>query len=337
MLPTSEAEVCLSCHGNEADRNRRIATNDIASDASPPLLETALSQTYLHPLNRKAVVSGKSNEVVCTSCHSPHRRSLRGQNRSQPNGKVRLSPRDPSQQEYELCQSCHGKKGIAADALGDISRLLTPENASFHPVHAPARTLSPSVKSRISGRRVNCTDCHGNASKRGARGPHGSTVASILRWNYQTADGATEAPETYTLCYECHNRKAIFSSSPFPLHSSHVIQDKTSCATCHAPHGSIGNRALIRFGEETKLSGVKPSSSGRLAFISPRQGSGACYLICHDVDHNPLGYGLTLGILPPAPTSMGDMVPLRPPGIRPGVDRPGWPDPPKPIGKPIKQ
>jgi len=76
----------------------------------------------------------------------------------------------------------------------------------------------------------------------------------------------------------------------------------TSCATCHSGHGSVGNRALSRFGEETLIAGVTPSlRTGRLAFVSSGPGSGECYLTCHGRDHAPETYGLRL----PAPKETG--------------------------------
>ena len=37
--------------------------------------------------------------------------------------------------------------------------------------------------------------------------------------------------------------------------------------------------------------GVTASSSGILSYESMGSGSGACFLTCHGVDHDPLGYG----------------------------------------------
>ena len=60
---------------------------------------------------------------------------------------------------------------------------------------------------------------------------------------------------------------------------------------CHDPHGATASRALIRFSEPTSITGVLPSSSGLLEFQSDGAGAGGCYLTCHGVDHDPLGYG----------------------------------------------
>ncbi len=86
----------------------------------------------------------------------------------------------------------------------------------------------------------------------------------------------------------------MLGPSPFPEHGLHVAAERSSCATCHDPHGSVANRGLIRFGE-TSFFGtdpVAPAASGRLAFESAAAGAGACYLTCHGHNHDPESYGL---------------------------------------------
>jgi len=107
-------------------------------------------------------------------------------------------------------------------------------------------------------------------------------------------DGASESPEAYNLCYQCHDREKVLDSSTFPLHRRHVIDERASCATCHNPHGSFENRALIRFGEQTLPGGVSPSIlAGNEAFLSDGPGSGTCFLTCHGSDHAPKSYGVS--------------------------------------------
>ena len=97
-------------------------------------------------------------------------------------------------------------------------------------------------------------------------------------------------------CACCHDREEVLSGSRFPYHRQHVVDQRASCSTCHNPHGSVDNRALIRFGEDFGSSlGVSPSiQSGRLAFESEMEGSGACFLMCHGVDHDPKRYGVDI-------------------------------------------
>ena len=289
MLGQPVEATCLQCHGTLSDRNAMVTRNMLAGDATPPLLSSALSQPYVHPMETGATSASLATTSTCTSCHAPHRGSLDAG--EVPPGAPKRSPRNPSRFEYELCESCHGRAGVTTQDVTDISRLLYPGNPSYHPVEAPAAETSPSVIDSLKGGQINCTDCHGNADPTGAAGPHGSPVQYILRRSYNTTDGP-ESEEAYALCYGCHDRDKILSSAAFPEHGEHIQEIGASCATCHNPHGSVINRALIRFGEETIVSGVAPSpSTGRLAFESTGPGSGACYLICHGKDHGPATYG----------------------------------------------
>jgi predicted CXXCH cytochrome family protein len=175
---------------------------------------------------------------------------------------------------------------------GDVGELLDPENRSYHPVRAPSIEGSPSVLPALAGAQINCTDCHGNSDPTGPRGPHGSAFRFILAADYMTTDGTPESPSTFALCYRCHDRERVLDSAAFPEHRMHVVQEKASCATCHNPHGSIVNRGLIRFGEETVVAGVAPSGmTGRLAFVSKAWGAGTCYVTCHGYDHAGTPYG----------------------------------------------
>jgi len=291
MLPLPQVQLCQSCHGARADRDRQVASGAVAASASPLLLSFVLSLPFVHPLAQEGYSEHERGAVVCTSCHTPHR-GLRQAAGSAALGQRRLSTKDPTRFEYELCESCHGNRGITTQSFSDLSRLLSPSNRSFHPVEAPSRESSPSVLPSLTGREINCTDCHGNADPRGPAGLHGSTELYILKARYATTDGSPESPSTFALCYSCHRREAVLSSSAFPQHRRHIVDLKASCATCHNAHGSVQNRALIRFGEETIVAGVSPSGrTGRLAFTSTGPGAGTCYLSCHGEDHGPASYG----------------------------------------------
>lgn len=309
MLPAPQKAVCLACHDTLAAVGARIAGGALAAGASPPLLGTALAGPYPHPLSDQAHTSDERGAVTCSSCHSPHR--------SMPaatDGDRKLSPRDPTRFEFELCLGCHGYSGAGAPTAVDLGRLVSPMSRSYHPIEAPARDASPSVAPGLAGGEINCTDCHGSDDRSAARGPHGSSVPFILARSYSATSGAQESAATYALCYQCHDRQAILERSAFPEHGEHIVDLKASCSTCHNPHGSEDNRALIRFGERGYLGGeVGLGQAGRIAFVSSAPGSGACFLSCHGEDHNPKSYGGEIGgdasanpaalALPPAPAA----------------------------------
>jgi predicted CXXCH cytochrome family protein len=297
MLPGTQTEVCLSCHDSQAKTDRLIGDGTLDKEARPQLLSAALSQPFTHPMDDKAFSRRDGDAVVCTSCHSPHRGSVVAENNAQAPGERRFSTRDPSRFEFELCQQCHGNAGATTQSLLDLSRLTNPNNRSYHPVEAPAVDRTPSVSNELAGKEINCSECHGNSDQSGPRGPHGSAVRYLLRAAYTTVDGSNESEETYALCYDCHDRDTVLDGPAFPLHRNHVVDLQASCATCHSAHGSVENRALIRFGEETYVAGVGPSArTGRIAFESVSPGFGACYVTCHGVDHDPETYGGAFGV-----------------------------------------
>ena len=299
MLAAPQRDVCLSCHGSRAGLDQLILRNVVAADAKPAFLSTVLALPFGHPMTPQAFSALEPGAITCTSCHSPHRAMPQLASPGTPSGRKRPSPRDPIQFEYELCESCHGNLGATTQSRLDISRLFSSTSRSFHPVETPSFERSPSVPASLSGREINCTDCHGNDDPGGPRGPHGSTVRYILVARYTSTDGAPESATTYALCYRCHDRESILTRSPFPEHRRHIVEVMGSCATCHDGHGSVRNRALIRFGEETNLAGVSPSASGKLAFESSAPGSGSCYLTCHGKNHDPLSYGIAAPLAVP--------------------------------------
>lgn len=293
MLGKPQKDVCLRCHGGQVDVDRAVAEGFLMPGSRPPLLSPALALPSQHPLSPTAFGRGTTTEVVCTSCHSPHRSAPPGRGAAAAAGTRYPSPVSASMPEYELCEGCHGGLGAATASRLDVSRLFSPTNASFHPVEAPAARRSPSVTASLSGKFVNCTDCHGSDDSSGSMGPHGSRTRKLLRRPYTTVDGAGESAEVFALCYSCHDRAAVLDRSAFPEHREHIVDLKASCATCHSAHGSIANRALIRFGEDATFGGVAPSAKGgRLAFSSTGPGSGSCWLSCHGRDHGPESYGM---------------------------------------------
>ncbi len=300
MLPGPQGEVCFSCHGSQAGRDRQVMAGVLDSTAQPQLMSSTLTKPYTHPITEKAYSRHEVDAVTCSSCHSPHRGLPPGAKSSAGLGVRRLSTRDRGQTEVELCTSCHEENTATPSDRRDVGGLLRPRNRSYHPVKAPSAERSPSLAADRAGREIECTDCHGNNDPNGIQGPHGSSVRYLLKAEYRTADGGTESAASYALCYGCHERDSVLDSPVFPEHRLHVVDHSASCATCHNPHGSVNNRALIRFGEQAELASVAPSGkTGRLEFDSAGPGSGTCHLTCHGYDHGPVGYGAA-AILPPA-------------------------------------
>jgi len=291
MLPAPQTELCLSCHGGPAAREKAAAERRLGQGARPPDLSTALAQLFVHPMDDQAYSRWESGSVTCTSCHSPHRGSTELSSGARAGG-GRMSARDPSRTEIELCTECHGTPGPGAGNPREIGALIDPRNRSLHAIGTPSRDTSPSVMPSLAGKEISCSDCHGNSDSDGVRGPHGSAVRSILRSSYERNDGNAESATTYSLCYGCHDRGKVLDSPSFPEHRLHVVGERTSCSTCHDAHGSRENRAMIRVSRRAAIVGVSPSGrTGELAFRSSGPGLGSCSLTCHGFDHGPAEYG----------------------------------------------
>jgi predicted CXXCH cytochrome family protein len=171
-----------------------------------------------------------------------------------------------NKKEYEICQECHKNNPIYSYP------------ASMHPVFPSENNLK-------------CSSCHrGNEESQG-KGVHGSIYKGIIYKNYETEDGKEESEETYSFCYSCHKREDVLEKSKFALHKKHISEERTSCYTCHSSHGSIFLPSLLTFEDKIREDRISPTSDGILKYEKLGDGSGACYLTCHDFEHNGLSYG----------------------------------------------
>jgi predicted CXXCH cytochrome family protein len=329
MLPAPQVVVCGACHDSQTARDRTRMQGRLSTIARPQLLSSVLAKPFVHPLNDQAFSRDEPGVVTCSSCHSPHRgtrASTLERGAAVTGGTPKRSPRSPAEMEFEMCQSCHGGTGLSTrDRLG-ISVRFDTRSRSFHPVEAPTAEGSPSVIPELAGKEINCTDCHGNDDPDGVRGPHGSGVRYLLRAEIVTTDGNQESARAYALCYGCHDREKVLDSSLFPEHRRHVVDVRSTCSTCHDPHGSPANRALIRFGDPPLQSTVSPSGiSGELAFVSDAPGVGTCSLTCHGYDHvfTPYGTGFATAddLLTVPPSTRSERGSERTRRVRPGSRR----------------
>lgn len=319
MLRTEPDVMCLSCHQAGAAEPGRREELGMGSAANPTDIRGELVKPIVHRGAR------------CVDCHSIHGVArlpgLTG------NG-TDLGRQNPSTKrgyttEADLCLACHGTRAKMVSDPHDIGLLLDSRNPSFHPVLAIGVGEVPSLLPPLTADSlINCSDCHTNDDPRGARGPHGSRVPGLLGADYSLQDGQPETESAYGLCYQCHDRMVVVDGDPFPYHRLHVVDQRTACVLCHDAHGATAARALIRFNEPTGMTGVLASSSGRLEYDSDVPGTGGCYLTCHGVDHDPLGYG-----------PMFDLN-GRPTFVDPNRDEdsgrrpPGIPAPPRPAARP---
>jgi len=283
MLRQSGDDMCLTCHSIRAADPQARRTLGMSTTAHPTDVESELKKQFPH------------RWASCLDCHTIHGVDTAPRGLVEPLtiGQVKRSTKRGFATEADLCLSCHGSRGVGGGDPHDLAVLLDPRNPSYHPVRAvgPARSV-PSLVSPLSvDSRINCTDCHTNDDPTGPRGPHGSRVDGLLGAGMNQQEGQPESETAYALCYACHDRRVVLEQDAFPLHTEHVVGERVPCSLCHDPHGATSALALIRFNEPTVLKGVTASTSGRLSFESMGTGSGACFLMCHGVDHDPLGYG----------------------------------------------
>jgi predicted CXXCH cytochrome family protein len=316
MAQSDENANCTVCH------NGTIVQKNIAQQMLQPSRHPVDTRLWTHKPNEDPVTMAR--HVACSDCHNPHAVGAvsASENTTQQGSRMTLITSGPMRGvsgvaiagnvvkeanfEYEVCLKCHG---LVEPSTPGIIRQETTRNIrskigvgtrSHHPI-ALAGT-NPTIVGLQAGytasSMISCIDCHNNDQwtphGNTPSGPHGSRWNHILAREYQTEDPYMESMASYNLCYECHNRSTLlYGTGRFP-HGNHVIQQRTSCAVCHDPHGSQQNTALINFMTLTQagVPVVRASSSGRLEFhpTPGRPGHGTCYLTCHGSNHNPKKY-----------------------------------------------
>lgn len=294
MLRFNEEELCFKCHGSQTERDRAVRDGIISGGVNPKSVIDDFQKPYRHPveLNGKHRVGDVNSpeqmlerHSECSDCHNPH--MVGGFRRFSGSGMMEKEWTAAGVVfQFELCYKCHSSIANLPLSETDKRAEFNTANASFHPVEGEGRhTNLPSLTKEY--RIMKCTDCHGSDS--GSDAPHGSIYENILKKNYTKHDGP-ESNEAYALCYSCHSRSSILANESFRFHRQHIVDNNTSCYTCHDSHGSINNPMLIRFNKDPRFTRINPSGSGRLEFYRLGNNKGGCYLNCHGVDHNPKEY-----------------------------------------------
>ncbi len=293
---------CVNCH------NGTVAKKNVNSDfqkvsVHPITLNASTHSSTENPINPT------TRHVTCADCHDAHAANTTAA--TAPNASGALANLvgvtaaggviKPLQKEYELCFRCHadstqrGAAVVPRQYVQTNTRLeFSPANQSYHPIEASGRN-NTSVPSLISPWKTSsvmyCTDCHNSdtgpgAGGSGANGPHGSAFRPLLERNLVTTDNLSESPAAYALCYKCHDRTKVLSSSSFRYHSKHVVNKKTACTTCHDSHGVANAPHLINFNPTY----VTTNSVGQLNYISTGTFKGTCNLKCHGENHRNYNY-----------------------------------------------
>ncbi|MBZ0173237.1 MAG: hypothetical protein K8E66_12710, partial [Phycisphaerales bacterium] len=294
-------ETCLNCH----DGSHPQATNIASQVALSSNHETFSSVDPLPPASQHA---------SCADCHEPHTMTRMNTQAPLIPGNFGLidgvsasgSPLLEADNEYEVCFKCHAEDNVVLPWVTRLANVnntrleFDPSAISFHPVEIQGRNPDvPSLKPGWSTQDIiRCSDCHSlngsNPGNRQSGGVHGSTYGPLLAENYSTADYTSESPQAYALCYSCHDRNSILNDESFSGHSRHIVEERTSFATCHDAHGvasllgsPMNNSHLINFDTSVVL---PHADTGELRFRDTGILSGSCTLRCHGEDHSNESY-----------------------------------------------
>jgi predicted CXXCH cytochrome family protein len=306
---------CLTCHDGS------VAKDNIASEMRKRSAHNVLIGQNRHDPNEDPRIMPR--HVTCADCHNPHATSA-GVSRNVVSSTPKVAVEslrfvsgvnrsgiavDRARYEYEICFKCHSDN-LSRPRTPDIVRQITQTNTrlefqtnnpSFHPVIGSANLSdSPSLLPPYRGGSViACTDCHnsdtaGRGNAAGVNGPHGSIYEPLLIDNYETDDFTIESPQSYALCYRCHDRQSLLNDESFPLHRQHIVTGRAPCSACHDAHGisrtqgnTRSNSHLINFDRSI----VQPAGSSAIQFIDQGRLAGSCTLTCHGVAHVRFEYG----------------------------------------------
>ncbi|MFQ5876450.1 MAG: cytochrome c3 family protein [Acidobacteriota bacterium] len=325
LLKFVEEATCDSCHdGSVASKD--VSADFLKPFAHPTFSTTpSVHDASESPSDPTATLPeinpGAARHAECQDCHNPH--AAVGQSAAAPDASGRLSGtwgidsdgarRDPALAEYEICYKCHADSANKPQEAGlpfppytqrQIVQFNTrlefdPLNPSHHGVEAPG--ANPDVPSLLApyttASVIYCTDCHSSdtgpgAGGGGADGPHGSIYNHLLERNLNVGDGnsGTDFSNMYALCFKCHSEASILGDQSFPHHKRHIDRENSSCMVCHDPHGvsaaqgnGVNNSHLINF----DVSVVLPNTNGILMFEDRGTFSGACFVKCHNRNHDP--------------------------------------------------
>lgn len=294
MLRAKREESCFTCHGASVTPGIASAKTDMLTVFNKrykhPVRETGHLHSSQEELPEKS--SAVSRHVACDDCHKVHlvdaEKKWKG---SKGYTKTRARGRE-AREEYELCYQCHADSVNLPFSSKNKKDQFDTSNASYHPIEGYGRNTNvPSLLSSAYTVRsmITCSDCHGNDDVYGPKGPHGSNYEFMLKKRY-TVTEASEAQQTYELCYACHDRNNLLSNASFKKHKEHIVYHHIPCSACHTPHGSIQNPHLIEFDEKFVASSPMPT------YMPARTGRPLCFLKCHvgsrDVLHDNAFYQL---------------------------------------------
>jgi DmsE family decaheme c-type cytochrome len=138
-------------------------------------------------------------------------------------------------QRTPTCTSCHGESQVHID---------NPTGSTPRP--APERTFSKKSKTPASVQSNACLTCHeGSARMFWHQNAHAARDVSCASCHqvHTGKDRVRDKQEQAQVCFECHKEQRLQVSRP----SRHpILEGQMACSDCHNPHGSAGDKMLVR-------------------------------------------------------------------------------------------
>lgn len=182
------------------------------------------------------------------------------------------------------CTSCHGESE---------SHITKPPGVAERP--KPQRVFGKGSLTPIGQRNDACLTCHqGGARMHWLTGPHATRdVACTSCHQIHTAhDKVREKSTQPEVCFDCHKEQR--TQIRRPTHHP-VIEGLMTCSDCHNPHGTAGEKLLVRDNVNDTCYGCHMEKRG--PFVRTHQPVQENCAICH----NPHG------------TTLPNLLKLRPP------------------------
>ncbi|MCL4523237.1 MAG: hypothetical protein M1451_04915 [Acidobacteria bacterium] len=297
-LNSSRHAECADCHNPHASQSDTVA-------ATPPASQPSLTGAFgVSGTDGFTPLRPATNQYeICFKCHAnssskPQSASYTDYGRTPYRQTFATAP-DPYNARLEF-QSPVSRHNVMQAARAGVSPSLRTSALDLNG--------NPVGRSLAVGTYLYCTDCHNSDAARAqggtaANGPHGSRYNHILERRYElepipaapggSTVGVTYSPGLsgpYALCDKCHDleQNILHNDSVFGRHRLHVMDERASCATCHAPHGIQGGSAQFNahlINADTRV--VGPNQSGILRIDTTAR---TCSLRCHGEDHDREGY-----------------------------------------------
>jgi predicted CXXCH cytochrome family protein len=193
--------LCTDCH-TLAD----TATPGKHFEAAAPTLWPGGQYGSLLP-----AVTNTARQGACTNCHQPHGWPDSG-------NLAQDYPHLLADREESLCFTCHDGSPVTANIRGEILKAFS------HPVAATSDVHTPGEAALVTGRHVECMDCHNpHQAKARVSLPGPSTVPRPATGPLSGAKGVnvSGAPVAvasfeYEICFRCHGDSPGKPPAPTP-------------------------------------------------------------------------------------------------------------------------